>query len=262
MDGEMVRGSRAWSATRFPDVVVYTGGRVPAIERERFAGAVGRLLGRLDVRGAVRLRITAPARGPMVIQVNLCIGETAARVQTLTRRDGDALSTVVRLERQIAALRGTRQPRPWPDPTRRPLDTPGPGRLVRRKPVQVVTGRPSGAAVVMDAMDYDTHLFIDTDTGEDAIVYRAGPSGLRLARCRSVHPPLPAPGGPWPFTVNPRPAPPLTEAGAVARLCEHGLPFLFYTDPGTGRGRLLYRRYDTDLALVLPDDDAAAVITS
>ncbi|MFI2336297.1 sigma 54 modulation/S30EA ribosomal C-terminal domain-containing protein [Nocardia rhamnosiphila] len=254
MDSEMVRASPAWSAMPFPEMVVYTGGRVPAIERERFAGAVGRLLERLDVPGDIRLRITAPERGPLVIQVNLRIGDIATRIQTRTRRDGDALSTVVRLERQITALRGTRQPRPWPDPTRRPLDTPGRGELVRRKPVPARHGRPAAAAAVMDAMDYDTHLFIDAETGEDAIVYRAGPSGLRLARCHSVHPPLPVPGGPWPFTVNPRPAPLLTEADAVARLCEHGLPFLFYTDPGTGRGRLLYRRYDSHLALVLPDD--------
>jgi hypothetical protein len=32
------------------------------------------------------------------------------------------------------------------------------------------------------AMDYDVHLFTDAATGEDAVVYRAGPSGLRLAR--------------------------------------------------------------------------------
>ncbi|MEV3965993.1 sigma 54 modulation/S30EA ribosomal C-terminal domain-containing protein [Nocardia sp. NPDC050193] len=118
----------------------------------------------------------------------------------------------------------------------------GPGELVRRKPVPVVGCHPSAAAAVMDAMDYDAHLSVDTDTGEDAIVYRAGPSGLRLARHHSVHPPRPAPGGPWAFTVNPRPAPPLTEAGAAARLCEHGLPFLFYTHPRTGRGLCSIRR--------------------
>ncbi|MCX0273138.1 hypothetical protein NLM24_21015 [Nocardia zapadnayensis] len=65
-----MRASQAWSAVPFPEVVVYTGGRVPAIERERFAGAVGRLLERLDMPGDIRLRITAPERGPMVNQVN------------------------------------------------------------------------------------------------------------------------------------------------------------------------------------------------
>lgn len=40
----------------------------------------------------------------------------------------------------------------------------------------------------MDAMDYDAHLFADAEAGEDAIVYRAGPTGLRLARQNRMHP--------------------------------------------------------------------------
>jgi hypothetical protein len=35
-------------------------------------------------------------------------------------------------------------------------------------------------------------------------------------------------------------------------LCRSGLPFLFCTDPDSGRGGLLYRRHDGDLALVAP----------
>lgn len=34
------------------------------------------------------------------------------------------------------------------------------------------------------------------------------------------------------------------------RLCDHALPFLFHTDPGTGRGALLYRRYDGEIGLL------------
>lgn len=37
---------------------------------------------------------------------------------------------------------------------------------------------------------------------------------------------------------------------SVARLCENGLPFLFHTDPGTGRAALLYRRYDGEIELL------------
>jgi hypothetical protein len=43
----MLRASEPWSSATFPDVVVITRGRVPVIEGERFAGAVGRLLERL-----------------------------------------------------------------------------------------------------------------------------------------------------------------------------------------------------------------------
>lgn len=48
------------------------------------------------------------------------------------------------------------------------------------------------------------------------------------------------------------PAPVLIEEAAVTRLCRKGLPFLFFTDADSGRGRLLYRRYDGDLTIVVP----------
>lgn len=115
----------------------------------------------------------------------------------------------------------------------------------------------------MDAMDYDVHLFTDAETGEDAVVYRAGPSGLRLARQHHVFPPgwsrCRAPAGPpVPLIVNSRPTPVLTEAAAVDRAREHGLPFLFFTDQATGRGQLLYARYDGNLGLITPTGDGVA----
>ncbi|MGQ4615922.1 sigma 54 modulation/S30EA ribosomal C-terminal domain-containing protein [Nocardia sp. R7R-8] len=246
--------SEAWSSTSFPEVAVFAAGRVPALERERFAGTVGRLLRRYPVAGRARLRITGPDRddGPMVVQVNLSVGTTAARIQTLAHRRGDALPTVMRLQRQITALQKAWEPRPWPDPDRRPLDTPGPGEVVRRKTVPLVTGSPLAATAIMDAMDYDAHLFTDAETGEDAIVHRAGPFGLRIARQRSVHTPRSIADRPGLFTINPRRAPELTEAGAVERVCDYSLPFLFYTDSASGRGRLVYRRYDGGLTLITP----------
>lgn len=246
--------SETWSSTSFPEVAVFVAGRVPALERERFAGTVGRLLSRFPAAGGARLRITGPRRddGPMVVQVNLSVGGTQARIQTLARRRGDALPTVVRLERQIKALQKAWQPRPWPDQDRRPLDAPGPGDLVRRKVVALLTGSPPAAAAIMDAMDYDAHLFTDAETGEDAVVHRAGPFGLRMARQRSVRTPSSIAGTPGLFTVYPRPAPELTETDAVARVCEYGLPSLFYTDAASGRGHLMYRRYDGGLTLVAP----------
>ncbi|MGY2063251.1 sigma 54 modulation/S30EA ribosomal C-terminal domain-containing protein, partial [Nocardia gipuzkoensis] len=72
-----------------------------------------------------------------------------------------------------------------------------------------------------------------------------------------VHPPSATTKGPALFIVNPRPAMALNEDEAVDRLGEHGLPFLFYTDPGTGRGNLLYRRYDANMGLTTPDSDSA-----
>jgi hypothetical protein len=117
------------------------------------------------------------------------------------------------------------------------------------------------AVAVMDAMDYDVHLFTDAETREEAVVYRAGPSGLRLARQHRMYPPgwswlSTAAVPPVPLIVNSRPTPTLSEAAAVGRLCEHGLRFLFFTDPATGRGQLVYPRYDGNLGLVTPIGDA------
>ncbi|WP_317743409.1 sigma 54 modulation/S30EA ribosomal C-terminal domain-containing protein [Nocardia seriolae] len=232
---------------------------MPVLERERVAGAVGRLLMRFRVDRSARIRMTAsqPDKGPILVQVNLRPAGTPVRVQTLTHGPGDALPVLVRLERQLRTVRRAWSPRPWPDPTRSSLDAPGPGILVRRKAFALQTVEPLTAAVAMDAMDYDVYLFADAETGEDAIVYRALPSGLRLARQRGVHPPRAAMVSatvPVPLITCSRPAPVLTESEAGDRVREHGLPFLFYSDPDTARGHLMYRRYDSGLGLITPVD--------
>ena len=55
-----------------------------------------------------------------------------------------------------------------------------------------------------------------------------------------------------PLIVNSRPTPRLSQADAVHRVCEHGLRFLFFTDPDTFSGQLLYLRYDGNLGLLTP----------
>ncbi len=109
----------------------------------------------------------------------------------------------------------------------------------------------------MDAMDYDVHLFTDAETGEDAVVYRGGPSGLRLARQHRMFPPgwspsSPVSAPPVPLIVNSQPTLTLSETDAVDRLCDHRLRFLLFTDSGSGRGHLLYPRYNGTLGLITP----------
>ncbi|MFD6357036.1 sigma 54 modulation/S30EA ribosomal C-terminal domain-containing protein [Nocardia tengchongensis] len=260
----MLRAREAWSPEAFPGIEVLANGRVPVLEGERVAGAVGRLLMRYRLDRSARIRMTGPNcdTGPILVQVNTQPAGTSIRVQTLTHGRGDALPVLVRLERQLRTVRKAWSPRPWPDPTRPPLDAPGPGILLRRKTVAVQAIDPLTAAVVMDVMDYDVHLFTDVETGEDAIVYRAQPSGLRLARQHCVHPPrtaVVAAATPVPLITCPRPAPVLTEHEAADRVREHGLPFAFYTDFDTGRGHLVYRRYDSGLGLITPAYAAPAV---
>ncbi|MFI6494437.1 hypothetical protein [Streptomyces sp. NPDC050564] len=66
-------------------------------------------------------------------------------------------------------------------------------------------------------MDYGFHLFTDIGTGENSVLYRAGPTGYRLAQ---VHP-RPHLVGPVavPPAVSDLPAPRMSVAEAEWRLC-------------------------------------------
>ncbi len=259
----MVCAPESLMAQEFPDVTVSANG-VSASDAERAARAVGRVLENRGITGAARVRLTTAncVDAPLSVQVNLRVHDLPARLQALVTGIDDLAPALARLDRQIVRVCGPWRPRCWPDPTRPALTAPTQAAVTRRKSVVLQRRTPLEAVAVMDAMDYDVHLFSDAETGEDAIVYRAGPSGLRLGRQRSVYPPgwswsPPAVAPPVPLIVNSRPTPALSEAAAVDRVCEHGLRFLFFTNPVTGRGQLLYLRYDASLGLITPNNDSA-----
>jgi hypothetical protein len=201
----------------------------------------------------VRVRLSGSACGgaPALVQVNLRVCGAPARVQVAGGTAAQAIAAAAaRLERQIRRLTTRWQPWPWPDPERRPLGVPGEGRIVRRKAYRLHVGAACQANAAMNAMDYDVHLFIDAGTGEEAVVYRAGPTGIRIARQRGMHPPaLPAR---LPLTVNARRVPILTPAEAGRQLAAGWLPFLFFTNRESRRGNVIYRRYDGGLGLIVP----------
>ena len=104
------------------------------------------------------------------------------------------------------------------------------------------------AALEMDLLDYDFHLFTEKGTGTASVLYRAGPTGYRLA------PVAPAPAdqlSPFelPVTISPQPARCLTVEQATERL---GLPFLFFIDAAQGRASVLYHRCDGHYGLITP----------
>ncbi|WP_244603992.1 sigma 54 modulation/S30EA ribosomal C-terminal domain-containing protein [Mycobacterium attenuatum] len=250
---------KPWSVREFPDVTVLSGARVSASQGEYVARAVGRVLAHHEIAGGARVRLkTGPCgRGPMVVQVNLRVGEFPARVHAVTSGLDDLTPALLRLDRHIVRMYEQWRPRPWPDPTRRLMTIAGDAVVVRRKSVVVQCSTPLEAVAVMDAMDYDAHLFTDVETGEDAVVYRAGPSGLRLARQRHVYPPGWASSSSYsgltvPLIVNSRQTICLTEEAAVRRAHQHRPNLLFFTESATGRGNLLYPRYDGNLGLITP----------
>ncbi|GAA1382564.1 HPF/RaiA family ribosome-associated protein [Catellatospora chokoriensis] len=206
-----------------------------------------------EATGPVRLRISGGhvAGGTTLVQVNLRVRDEPARIQITGPIPQAAIDAAAdRLEHQIRRLNLGMDLTAAPDPVRRLLDIPGHAPIARLKTVRLHATTPAHAAAHLTAMDYEAHLFTDTDTDEDAVVYRAGPAGLRLARQHSKRPP--STPITHPLTVNSRQTPTLNTTDAAHRLADAWLPFIFYTDRDTGRGNLLYRRYDSNLGLISP----------
>src|SRR5258708_1486539 len=80
-------------------------------------------------------------------------------------------------------------------------------RIVRVKTYPLIVCPAQVAAAYMDAMDYDIHLFTDSESGQSAAVHRTGPTGYRLTRLRPTAPPRQTR---MPLVTDPRPAPRLT----------------------------------------------------
>lgn len=122
--------------------------------------------------------------------------------------------------------------------------------IIRHKSVTLSRCTVDEAASDMDAMDFDFHLFTESGSGQDSVLYRAGPSGYRLAQIV----PSPRTLAPHrvPVTVSAQPAPLLTTDEAAARMGYLNEPFLFYLDGERGRGAVLYRRYDGHYGLITP----------
>lgn len=201
------------------------------------------------------------ADGPTLVQINLQVGDTPLRAQAATAGIDDLRPALIRLIDRSCGV-GTVVPPALAGSAPPAIDHAGRG---ASHPPQ--TGRAKARNPVAGDCRYGRHglrrAFVHRRRdGEDAVVYRAGPSGLRLARQHHVFPqdghvvaPQPPP---VPLIVNSRPTPVLTEAAAVDRAREHGLPFLFFTDQATGRGQLLYSRYDGNLGLITPTGDGVA----
>jgi sigma 54 modulation/S30EA-like ribosomal protein len=194
------------------------------------------------------------ATRPVIAQANVHLGRQLIRVQVAARTTREAIDLLqarlqdrlLRSVRHAQARRGSRsRHRPEYLPRRAQERE-----LRRRKTYGSAYATPEDAALDMDLLDYDFYLFTDSETGQDAVVYRAGPTGYRLAE-------LTPPTASWPcravpLTVSGQPAARLSQAAAIERLNLTNAPFLFFADVDTGRGQVLYRRYDGHYGLLAP----------
>lgn len=218
-----------------------------------------------------RIRLTHQAEPavarPVRAQANLELDGRLVRGQVAGVTGFEAVDVLVdRMRERLVRLRrhwGTRpgveavpEPHEWRHgnlPTDRPPYYPRPAeerQLIRHKSFSPPRVSPDEAAWEMDQLDYDFHLFTEAATGSDAVVYRGGPTGYRLARVGSGTT-QPGPSD-VPLTMSPHPAPELTIPQARQRLEETGWPFVFFATADTGRGSVLYHRYDGHYGLITP----------
>ncbi|WP_327418224.1 HPF/RaiA family ribosome-associated protein [Streptomyces sp. NBC_01233] len=123
-------------------------------------------------------------------------------------------------------------------------------RIVRHKSFSLVHQTPEDAVIDLEAMDHDFWLFTDLASGRDSVVYRDVRTGRhRMASLGPLGRERDVDGLPDMSTV---PVPTSSVAEAVSRLQLTGLPFVFFNDTATGRGGVLYHRYDGHYGLITP----------
>ncbi|EME55124.1 ribosome hibernation promotion factor [Amycolatopsis decaplanina] len=266
---------RTNGTTTTPDVRVTVRGDLPPALAERAGRKVSRLFGlahRPVLAASVRLsRYGNPAvERPVIAQANLDVGGRLLRAQAAAPTAEEAIDRLdAKLRRQLErsalhweAKRGRRpgsEPGEWRHESVPAAPTPwfprpeGEREIIRHKSYSLHQATVDEAFFDMHLLDYDFHLFIETGTGQDSVLYHAGPTGHRLAQ--------PIPPGPHrlsPFklavTVSGHPAPLLDTTEAVDRLDLLGQPFLFFVDGERGRGSVLYHRYDGHYGLITPAD--------
>lgn len=253
-------------------VEVVTSGEFSEAEVAYAREKIGRLL-RLVEEPVLFSRITLrrfgdPARErPVNVKAAVDVNGTPLRVHIAAREVREAVDLVERrlrdkLEHRAERIEARRegvlvaQPGEWRHgmlPTRRPeyFDRPPEEReVIRRKTFAVDELTPDEAAFDMELLDYEFYLFRDLASGGDALLERMADGTYRITR---LHPVASAPPAAITVVEGP-PAPTLTVEEAIARLDTSGEPFVFFADAATGRGTVVYRRYDGHYGVLEPAD--------
>lgn len=125
--------------------------------------------------------------------------------------------------------------------------------IVRHKSFAPGEMTPDEATLDMALLDYDFFLFVEVDTGRDALLLRADDGSLVLHRTDEAAPALGS-------TVNSievatTATPDLEVSEAIGLLNAGGDRLQFFVNRQTGRGNVVYRRLDGHYGLITPSDD-------
>lgn len=210
-----------------------------------------------------------PARlQPALVQATLDVNGEVVRAQVVARTLFEAVDLLVerlrdRLEHRakhygmsphLGAVPEVGEWRHQNLPTSRPsyFDRPVEERqLVRHKTFAGGELTVEEAIFDMEEMDYDFYLFYDLAAGTDSLVERQEDGSYRLVRAKASDMAL-GPGAAL-VEVAEAPAPILTLQEALERLNVSGEPHVFFVNALTGRGDVVYRRYDGHYGLITAD---------
>ena len=274
--GLTARGRRALELDRVParheeagiQPAISIRGPVPSHARETLARA---LIHVTDAAPRPVLRITAsltrhedPALDrPVVAKASLDVGGRPVRAHVAAATESEAVNQLesrlhrnlrTLAERDVAERREGQVPEPgeWRHSDLappRPSFFPRPAaerRLVRQKTYASAPMSPEAAAAEMLLLDHDFHVFTDAASGENALVY-SRPDGVLALRRQGGSGSYVAP-----FVIDADPVPTIGVEDAIERLNLTDDPFEFFVDASSGRGAVLYRRYDGHYGLVSP----------
>lgn len=210
----------------------------------------------------IKLAVDPIGGEPAVAQASVDLNGRRIRAQAVAQTMRAAIESMceklkVRLERAAAQEvpgAGGGEPVYGPDwslpQPRRSAETPS---VVRYKSYGLSRLTPDEAIADLEMLDYEFHLFTERATDTDSVVYLTE-HGYRIAQAD------PRPDllelGPLgsAVTVSEVQAPRLDVAQAQARLEALGRPFVFFVNSRTGRGNLIYHRYDGHYGLIAPAD--------
>lgn len=228
----------------------------------------------LFVRARLSLQADPAVAQPAVVQVNVDLGGRPIRAQAARPTLREAVDDVYhrlrarvhRAGRDWESIRGSvprQQAHEWrhgSTSVARPPYFPRAAeqrRIARHKTFTLGRATVDEAAFDMDMLDFEFHLFVEDGSGVDSVLYRAeDPTNDRPGHRLSQVDPQPdrVIRGAVPFTVSPRPPPELPVDQAIERLEVTGWPFVFFRDAHSGRGCVVYHRYDGHYGVITPGD--------
>lgn len=129
----------------------------------------------------------------------------------------------------------------------RPVDD---RQIVRHKTFAIEDMEAEEAAFDMEMLDYDFYLFRELGTGSDAVIEREDGGGPVLHRSGAGTPGDVGPASR--YAVSAEPVPTMTADDALERLNVSGDRYVFFVNASTGRGNVLYHRYDGHYGLIEP----------